>query len=275
MNNAIYGGSSTGSWTTPVVRVILGINGVVFLLSFLTGRWISWRYALLSPEMLLHQGCVWQLFTYMYVHFDLMHTVANMLGLWIFGPDVERIFGGRRFFIYYTFCGVGAALTACAFYPHGSIIGASGAIYGVLLAFAVLFPHRPLYLFGVAPIEARWLAVMYGVIDLVGGIQGIDNTAHFAHLGGLAAGILVFAMAGKISLPFIGRRNPSQPSIVSRWIKSRLQKREVRRKEQVRLSEAELDAILDKIAKSGMNSLTHQERERLKNASAYMRRTPD
>lgn len=275
MNYAVGGGSSTGAWTTPIVRRLMWANGLIFLLRLFTAQVLPWDYVLLMPDLALQQGRVWTLATYMYVHFDLMHLLTNLLGLWIFGPDVERVFGSRRFFFYYTFCGFGAALTACVAYPHGMILGASGAIYGVLLGFAVLFPYRPVYLFGVAPIEARWLAVMYGVIDLVGGIQGGGNVAHLAHLGGLATGFLIFAMSGKIHLPMIGRKSLSTPSFLSRWFKSFRQKRERRQIERHRLSAAELDAILDKIAKSGMNSLTRQERDRLKSASAEMRRGGD
>lgn len=275
MNSAIRGEYSVGSWMTPVVRRLLWANAILYLLKFLTGRWISWHPLALTPEMALHHGMVWQFFTYMYIHFDLMHVLFNLFGLFMFGRDVEQIFGGTRFFAYYTLCGLGAALVSCAAYPTGTILGASGAIYGVLLAFAVLFPYRPVYfLFVPVPIPAKWFIVVYGLIDLIYGMESGGSVAYMAHLGGLATGLLYFWFSGQLKFPFGARRQPaSQPSFLGRLLARIRQSRDLRRSEEQRLSAAALDAILDKIAKSGMNGLTREERRRLKNASTELRKT--
>lgn len=279
MRYTFGGSSSLDSWTTPVVRRILWANGVVFLVALFTRNLPMWEYLVLSPGILLQHGALWMAFTYMYVHFDLMHLLTNLLGLWMFGPDVERIYGGRRFFYYYTACGIGAAIVACVAYPTSQILGASGAIYGILLAFAILFPYRPVYLFGVAPIEARWLAVLYGVIDLVGGIQGGGGVAHLAHLGGFGMGLLIHFFAGKFRFSIVktpslfARLENSRPSFWKRLLSAFHQAfKRPPEPEKKELSDEELNAILDKIAKNGMNSLTRQERERLKEASTSFRK---
>lgn len=277
MKFALDGGSSTDSWTTPVVRRLLWINGIVFLLRFITARWVpGWSYVPLTPSAMFEHGYVWQVFTYMYDHHDVFHLVSNLFGLYVFGPDVERVMGPRRFFAYYTTCGLGAAITACVGYPNGIILGASGAFYGILLAFAVLFPYRPVLIFFMAPIEARWLAIIYGLIDVFGGLQGTSGVAHFAHLGGLATGLLIFLLSGHLRIPLFSNVVPesrsSRPSTFSKFATSIKDKVEKRRREKKKMSAQELDIILDKISKSGMNSLTREERSRLKSASTEMRK---
>ncbi|MBI4178244.1 rhomboid family intramembrane serine protease [bacterium] len=250
-----------------MVRRILGINAVVFVAHLVSSSAGFWDYLALVPSAVFQYSTLWMIVTYMYVHFDLMHLLFNALGIWFFGPDIERILGGKRFFYYYTACGLGGALAACVGYPNSVIIGASGALYGLLVAFAVHFPYRPVLLFGVAPIESRWLAVLYGLISVVGGIQGTGGTAHLAHLGGLITGLAIFAGAGKF------KSAVRRPSLLKRLV-SAVQPQPRRRKEpdDAPLSDAELDAILDKISKSGMNSLSQEERRRLKSASARFRK---
>lgn len=278
MGSAMIGESSIGSWMTPVVRRLLWINGILYLVKFLTGLWDQrlWHYVALTPDLAFHEGMVWQFFTYMYVHFDLTHVLFNLFGLFMFGRDVEQVFGSARFFTYYTICGFGAALAACFAYPHSAIVGSSGAIYGVLLAFAILFPYRPVYLMFIpVPIQARWFIVFYGALDLMYSIEGGGNVAYVAHLGGLATGIIYFWVGRRFKNPFVSTPFPiqtDQPSLLSRWATSIRAKRQKRRDQEDRLTQAELDGILDKIAKSGMTSLTKQERLRLKNASADMRK---
>ncbi|OGH60416.1 MAG: hypothetical protein A3G34_10275 [Candidatus Lindowbacteria bacterium RIFCSPLOWO2_12_FULL_62_27] len=272
MNNAIRGESGIGSWLTPVVRRLLWVNAILYLLKFLTTRWVPWNLLALAPAQALEGGMVWQFFTYMYLHFDVMHVLFNLFGLFMFGPDVEQVMGSRKFFTYYTLCGFGAALLACIAYPNGIILGSSGALYGVLVAFAVLFPYRPVYLwFFPVPVQARWFIVIFGLIDLIYSIEGAGNVAHVAHLGGLATGLVFFWVTRKLA--FNQRRESARPNAVVRWVSSVRQKYERRKSEKLRLSAAELDTLLDKIARSGMNSLTRTERERLKAASADLRKS--
>ncbi len=279
MNYAVSGGSSTGSYATPVVRNLLWVNTGIFLVHLLTANIVPWGYVHLSPGLVLRHGFVWQLVTYMYVHTETWHLFFNMLNLFVFGPDVERVMGSRKFFVYYTICGIGGALTACAAYlpfPSIRIIGASGAIYGVMFAYAAYFPYRPLLVYFVAPIEARWLVLILGVLGVVGGVQGGDGVAHLCHLGGLATGFIIFAAAGRFRITQGRARSAAaRPSRVYQWISEWNARRERRKAEHARLSAAELDAILDKIAREGMTSLSRKERTRLKSASQAMKNGKD
>ncbi len=278
MNNAIRGEFSVGYWMTPVVRRLLGINVVVYLLYLFTTKlfsveWIPWEYLALSRQGAVQHGMVWQFITYMYLHANLTHLLVNLLGLVMFGRDVEQVFGSVRFFTYYTLCGFGAGVASCVAYPN-PVIGASGALFGVLLAFAALFPYRPVYLLFVpVPFPAWMFVALYGLIDLIYSIEGGGTIAYMAHIGGLVTGLFYFWLTGQMKFPFGAKLAPaSRPSTLSRWVTSVRQKIDRRRAEERRLTAAELDAILDKIAKSGMNSLTRAERSRLKNASAELRK---
>lgn len=279
MNSAVRGEYSVGYWMTPVVRRLLWINSIVYLLQLFTTKlfsvqWIPWDYFALSRELTVQHGMVWQFFTYMYLHANLTHLLLNMWGLMMFGRDVEQVFGSARFFIYYTLCGFGGALASCAAYPNTFVIGASGAIFGVLVAFAVLFPYRPVaFIFIPVPFPAWMFVAVYGAINLIYSLEGGGGVAYMAHVGGLGSGLLYFWLTGQMKFPFGARLAPaSQPSAISRWMTSVRQKIDTRRAEERRLTAAELDTLLDKIAKSGMNSLTRAERRRLKNASAELRK---
>jgi len=140
----------------------------------------------------------WQIVSYGFLHGGVNHIFFNMFALWMFGLPIERVWGSRRFATYYLVCIVGAGLTQLAvqqvsgeFYPT---IGASGAVFGILLAYGVMFPNNRLFLiFLPVPIKAKWFVLIYGGIELVFGITGaMPQIAHFAHLGGLffGAGVL-------------------------------------------------------------------------------------
>jgi membrane associated rhomboid family serine protease len=141
----------------------------------------------------------WQPVTYGFLHASLTHLLFNMLGLWSFGSDLERVWGPRRYLAYYMTCVLTAAVTQLVFsavtgatYPT---VGASGGIFGLLLAYAMLFPHRTvLLLFPPIPMKAPVFAVVYGVIELVLGVTGTqEGVAHFAHLGGMLGGFLLLS----------------------------------------------------------------------------------
>jgi len=139
----------------------------------------------------------WQLVTYAFLHTSLTHVLFNMLGVWSFGSDLERVWGSRRYLIYYTTCVLAAAVTQLVFTSvTGSThptVGASGGVFGLLLAYAMLFPHRTvMLLFPPIPMKAPIFAVVYGAIELVLGVTGTqEGVAHFAHLGGMLGGFLL------------------------------------------------------------------------------------
>lgn len=152
----------------------------------------------LYPPAFIYRKMYWQLFTYMFVHGSFEHIFFNMFGLIMFGLAVERAVGSKEFLLYYIVCGVASgALSLAAFvltgYYNIALIGASGAVYAVLFAFAVVYPRSKVYFWGVLPIPSPVLVVIYAVIELVSQAAGFNGgVAHMTHLFGLAAAWLYF-----------------------------------------------------------------------------------
>ena len=131
----------------------------------------------------------WSLVTYMFLHGGMGHLIFNMIGLYFFGPRLEDRLGSKGFLWLYFLSGAGGALFSLIFSPLAFVVGASAGVYGVLLGFAMYWPRDLIYIYGVVPVQARWLAVALVAISLYSGITGSSGgTAHFAHLGGLAVG---------------------------------------------------------------------------------------
>ena len=182
----------------PVTRALLIANGVAFLLQLVL------EYTALGPLMLWPLGAgfmPWQLVTYAFLHGDIAHLLFNMLALLMFGAPVEHTWGEKRFLTFYAVCVVGAALCQLAVgawtmsqggqaYPT---LGASGGVFGLLLAYGMLFPHqRVMLLIPPIPMKARTLVIVYGAIALLLGFTGLQpGVAHFAHLGGMLGGYLM------------------------------------------------------------------------------------
>jgi membrane associated rhomboid family serine protease len=191
-----------GGSLTPVVRVLLWVNGLVWLfLTLVKGRIyapVGESYADiltellgLSPQAVLHELALWQPITYLFIHREFWHLVLNMLGLWWFGVDLEATWGPKTFLRYYLFTGIGAGIVSALF--GIPTIGASGAIYGVLLGYGMLFPNRVLYLYFVVPVKAKYCVLLFGVVELLavvrGGGGGVNN---LAHVSGLVFGLIWF-----------------------------------------------------------------------------------
>jgi membrane associated rhomboid family serine protease len=184
---------------TFAVKIILWTNIAVFLLTFLAPALVT--YLGFRPASLFQNFFVWQPVTYMFIHGGVLHILFNMLILWMFGVELERLWGTRFFTKYYFVTGVGAAATMLilSFTPFGfaeplyytTTIGASGAIYGLLLAYALYYPERPIYFLGLFPIQAKYFVVILGAIALFSAIAATGSAvAHGAHLGGLVVGYL-------------------------------------------------------------------------------------
>jgi membrane associated rhomboid family serine protease len=179
----------------PVTQSLLIANVVVFLLQLQTGDWPERLFALWPPGA---GFAPWQLLTFGFLHGGPGHIFFNMLGLWMFGSDIERLFGSRYFLLYYFACLVSAALcqlvvVSIAGGPAYPTLGASGALYGLLLAFGMYFPRRMVMLiFPPIPMPARVFVIVFGALELLFGVVGTaDGVAHFAHLGGMLGGWLM------------------------------------------------------------------------------------
>jgi membrane associated rhomboid family serine protease len=222
----------------------------------------------------------WTLITYMFLHAPgFSHIFWNMLGLFFFGPVLESRLGGSRFLQLYLVSGVVGGLCWLIFsaLPVGGVgilIGASGAVYGVQLGFAYFWPRQPIYIWGILPIEARWLVVIMTVISLYSGMRGAGGgVAHFAHLGGFLGGFLFLKwLERRQQAPIREWRQAGRPSspkletpskAIERWSK-------IRRDDLHEVNRAELDRVLDKISATGIGSLTAGEREFLDRFSARL-----
>lgn len=187
------------------VKHLLIINLIVFLGTLVLERHgyytITNSLALWSVQS--GHFHLWQPLTYMFMHASVDHIFFNMFALWMFGCILENYWGMRRFLIYYLVCGVGAALVNLLVAPYGPTVGASGAVYGILLAFGMTFPNEQIYLYFLLPIKAKWFVLGYAAIELFEGVtQTHAGIAHFAHLGGMLFGLLLILWWRKH--PFLG-----------------------------------------------------------------------
>ena len=191
-----------GSSMMPVTRALLVACIAGYLLQAVLGDWVLLHFALWPVENGLYAPPFrsWQLLTYAFLHGSLMHLAFNLYALYMFGSEIERLLGGRRYLTYYGVCVLGAAAAQLlvAHLSHSDprpTVGASGGIFGLLLAFGLAFPNRRLMLlFPPIPMPAWLFVTLYGALELILGATGSNTgVAHFAHLGGMAAGFLLIA----------------------------------------------------------------------------------
>ena len=183
---------SFGYGLTPIIKNLMIIMGAVFLLQMFVSRWIDLYFGLV-PILVWKKYFLWQLLTYMFLHGGFSHILFNLLALWMFGGELENYWGSKRFLFYFLFCGIGAGICTVVFTPYQFIpvIGASGAIYGILLAFGWLFPNRLIYIYFLFPIPAKYFVIIFGLIELFASMEGTrGGVAHLTHLGGLLFGLL-------------------------------------------------------------------------------------
>jgi membrane associated rhomboid family serine protease len=184
---------------TPAIKTLIIVNVAMFLLAFIVPA-VTMRLGL-RPADVFGSLAIWQPVTYLFLHGGIFHILFNMLALWMFGTELERMWGSRYFTRYYFITGVGAAATTMvlSLLPIGIAdqlyysltIGASGAVYGILLAYGLYFPHRPIYLYFIFPIPAKYFVMIVGAISLLSSMSGPGGgVAHTAHLGGLVVGYL-------------------------------------------------------------------------------------
>ena len=183
---------------TPAVKALVITNVVAFLLTLIVPE-MTFSLGMRPADVL--SGRLWQPLTYMFLHGGVSHILFNMLSLWMFGVELERMWGSAFFTRFYLVCGVGAAATTIlfSFLPgslgdglYGSLtVGASGAIYGILMAYALYFPNRQIYMYFLFPVPVKYFVMIVGAISLLSATGGPGSgVAHATHLGGLAVGYL-------------------------------------------------------------------------------------
>ncbi|MFI5346976.1 MAG: rhomboid family intramembrane serine protease [Elusimicrobiota bacterium] len=253
----------------PAIKGLIIANVVGFLVAKLVGPQMYDLFGLI-PEQLVFHRWVWQPFTYLFLHGNIWHLIFNLFALWMFGMPVEAQWGENEFLKYYFLCGFGAALTSTALGVHSTVpvIGASGSVYGLLVAFALLYPDAVVYLYFLIPVKAAHMAILFGALEFFAGATGATpGIARFAHLGGMVTGYLyirwwwVWKLNAKSFAKGLFERDvesiPARPQPVRRAVRAAPGAASDGGEDQM----AEVDRILDKILATGLESLTDDERD--------------
>ncbi|MEK7744263.1 MAG: rhomboid family intramembrane serine protease [Elusimicrobiota bacterium] len=252
---------------SPVIKALVIANAVAFLMSQLVAGQFSGLFGLV-PARVVEDRWIWQLFPYLFLHGSFLHLIFNLFALWMFGMPVEAQWGPREFLKFFLICGVGAGLINVALTPHSHypVIGASGAVYGLLVAFAMLYPDAVVYLYFFFPIKAKHMAMLFGLLEFFAASDGSSGVARYAHLGGMVIGYLYIRWWWILSMRVKALwRDMTQGGVVVSE-RPRAGARSSRKTRPVSYEEemAEVDRILDKILDQGEASLTEQEREVLR-----------
>jgi membrane associated rhomboid family serine protease len=236
------------SWTMRLIIANVGLYALSLAApGLMNAMTLVPAYALLRP---------WTLVTYMFMHASPSHILFNMLGLFFFGPRVEQELGGARYLWLYFISGIMGAVLSFVFTPFVAIVGASGAIYGVFLAFAYLWPREKIFIWGILPVEARWLIVGMTALSLFGGLGSEGNIAHFAHLGGFVGAYIYLKLIDRhIHRAQVTAASPV--AVVSRNAVDRWARIESAKLHEV--NREELDRIRMKISTQGVEGLSQQE----------------
>lgn len=194
---------SFGPPLTQVVKVLIFFSSAVFIMTYIPAQLFNWGFPYawfsLRPYDVTHRLFVWQLVSYIFLHAGWFHIIFNMFALWMFGSDLERQWGRGQFLFYFFLTGIGAGVFDVLLQPSAlsMTVGSSGAVYGLLLAYGVLFPDRPILLWLLIPVPAKWFVVIMGVIEFVSSLSGPGSgVSHVAHLGGMLFGFLYLRGGG-------------------------------------------------------------------------------
>ena len=256
-------GISRPTFTIPSgVKLLVIINIIIFILTELSGqRNMLFSSFGLVPNQVWTNFKVWQLFTYLFVHGGFLHIFFNMFVLWMFGKDLEIQWGKNEFLLFYFTCGIGAGLMTVLFSINSivPIVGASGAFYGLLVAYGFTYPNRMVYLYGLFPLKVKYMVLGLGVIAFFASLSANQsNVSHITHLSGMIIGVLY--------IYFILNWKNIKMEYYRLRLKNLKQKTSAQNDEEV-LMKKKVDEILDKLNASGWDSLTEQEEKYLTQAS--------
>jgi len=261
------------------VKTLLIANAAVFVVTLFLPH-IPWNvYFGLIPALVTYKFMVWQFFTYMFLHGGFSHILFNMFALWMFGVELEYNWGTRDFIKFYLTCGVGGGILVwlTAFMGLSSwtspTIGASGAIFGILVAYGMMWPDRLIFIFGILPMKALHFVIIFGAIDLFQGLsRTAGNIAVFAHVGGGVTGFIYLKYGWRIFIHLENAVNrfKARKFTVTEGGKSSSPPQSNRDGTYADMDD-EVDRILDKIAREGMDSLDDREKRILERASKKRR----
>ena len=250
---------------TDAIKFIISINFLIFILQYLSGMEDElFTIFGIVPSKTFGELMLWQPFTYLFFHGGIWHVLINMFVLWMFGSELEKFWGKKEFLRFFFITGIGSGLITILFSLSSTnpVVGASGAIYGVLLAYGLLFPNRLVYLYFLIPIKVKYLVMLIGAIAFFSSLNpGNSNISHLTHLSGMV-------------IAFIYLRSSINWNTINHFVIHR--KDEIKRHYEDKKNEKrealklQVDAILDKINDVGYDNLSESEREFLFKASKML-----
>lgn len=252
---------------TEAIKILISINFVIYVLQSLAGKEdIFFRLFGLVPNVFISELMLWQPFTYMFFHapyyssVGISHILLNMLGLWVFGRELEQAWGKNKFLKYYFLTGIGSGLITYLFQINSDnpVIGASGAVYGILLAYGISFPNRMLYIWGLIPVRSIWLVVIMGSIAFFGLLGRADGISHVTHISGMFIGYILLKKKWQLADIIFAMRKKTVEFQVQRKEDRAIKKKYINR---------DIDIILEKIKEVGFSGLSNEEQSKLYEAS--------
>ena len=255
--------SNPGSFSTrpsifpDAIKVLVSINFGIFILQTISqAENLFFPLFGLVPKLVWSNFMIWQPFTYLFLHGGIWHVLINMFVLWMFGSELERVWGKNRFYKFYFTTGIGSGIVSMIFGINSMIpiVGASGAVYGILLAYGFTYPNRTIYLYGIVPIKSRWFVLGIGLIAFFSSFNNISQISHITHISGMIIG-------------YIALKKPIQLRSFLFSIRKKTIEYKIKKGNQIKVKEDDIkrdvDSILDKINRRGFNSLSKNEQDRL------------
>jgi len=242
---------------TDSIKLLVSLNFGIFLLQTLSGVEILFFELFgLVPKQIWSQFMVWQPITYLFFHGGIWHVLINMFILWMFGSELERLWGKHRFLKYYFVTGIGSGIITAIFSLHSTIpvVGASGAVFGVLLAYGITYPNRIVYLYGLIPIKSIFFVIGIGVIAFFSSFNSYTQISHITHLAGMAVGYFMLKRRWQWKEIWFSIRKKTLEYQIQREEKKIFLRQEL---------EHDIDRILDKINRGGFHSLSKEEEKQL------------
>jgi Uncharacterized membrane protein (homolog of Drosophila rhomboid) len=251
---------------TNAIKILVSVNFGIFVLQTISNaEALLFPLFGLVPKMVWSELMIWQPITYLFFHGGIWHVLINMFVLWMFGSELERIWGKHRFLKFYFITGIGSGLITMFFSLKSMtpIVGASGAVYGVLLAYGLTYPNRQIYLYGIIPIKSIWFVIGIGFIAFMSSFNNLSQVSHITHLSGMLIGYLML-------------KRPLQWRAFWFSIRKKTLEYQVLQKEkklsQIQKIEHDVDIILDKINREGFDKLSKNEQDQLYEGSRSLSR---
>ena len=242
---------------TSAIKILVSINFLIFLLQSVSkSEGLFFPLFGLVPKLVWSELMIWQPVTYIFFHGGIWHVLINMFVLWMFGSELERLWGKSHFLRFYFYTGIGSGLITLLFNYQSitPIVGASGSVYGVLLAYGLTYPNRKVYLYGLIPIKSLWFVIGIGLIAFISSFNNVSQVSHITHISGMFIAYMLI-------------KKPIYLDEIIFKIRKRILEYQVYNKEkkvtQHRQLEKEINRILDKINSQGFDKLSEEEQHQL------------